>query len=76
MPTDTTCRADVASATGAHPDPTAHHGWQALAAASLGRLLSDSELATAQAVPADTALDLLFPHLTDAARHEALWALG
>jgi hypothetical protein len=50
-------------------------GWQALAAASLGRLLTGPELAAAERLPVDLSLDLLFPHLGDAARHEALWAL-
>jgi hypothetical protein len=52
------------------------HGWQALAAASLGRLLSDAELAAAQHLPVAIALDLLFPDLDDAARHEALSTLA
>jgi hypothetical protein len=51
-------------------------GWQALAAASLGRLLSDAELAAVEHLPVDIALDLLFPHLDDAARHEAMSTLG
>ena len=51
-------------------------GWQALAAASLGRLLSDAELAAVEHLPVDIALDLLFPHLDDAARHEAISTLG
>jgi hypothetical protein len=51
-------------------------GWQALAAASLGRLLSDAELAAVEHLPVDIALDLLFPDLDDAARHEALSTLG
>jgi hypothetical protein len=51
-------------------------GWQALAAASLGRLLSDAELAAAEHLPVAIALDLLFPDLDDAARHEALSTLG
>jgi hypothetical protein len=50
-------------------------GWQALAAASLGRLLTGPELAAVERLPVDISLDLLFPHLGDAARHEALWAL-
>ena len=56
--------------------PAHHEGWQALAAASLGRLLSDAELAAVEHLPGDIALDLLFPHLNDAARHEALSTLG
>jgi hypothetical protein len=51
-------------------------GWQALAAASLGRLLSDAELAAVEHLPVDVALDLLFPDLDDAARHEAMSTLG
>jgi hypothetical protein len=51
-------------------------GWQALAAASLGRLLTDVELAAVEHLPTDIALDLLFPDLTAEARHEALSALG
>jgi hypothetical protein len=56
--------------------PDEHDGWQALAAASLGRLLSDAELAAVEHLTADIALDLLFPDLNDAARHEALSTLG
>lgn len=51
-------------------------GWQALAAASLGRLLSETELAAVEHLPVDIALDLLFPHLDDPSRHEALSTLG
>jgi hypothetical protein len=50
-------------------------GWQALASASLGRLLTDTELAAVERLPTELALDLLFPDLPDAARHEVLWAL-
>ena len=50
-------------------------GWQALAAASLGRLLSDAELAAVEQLPVDIALDLLFPDLDDPSRHEALSTL-
>jgi hypothetical protein len=56
--------------------PADHEGWQALAAASLGRLLSDAELAAVEHLPVDIALDLLFPDLNDAARHEVLSTLG
>lgn len=56
--------------------PSDHDGWQALATASLGRLLSDPELAAVEHLPAEIALDLLFPDLDDAARHEALATLG
>jgi len=51
-------------------------GWQALAAASLGRLLSDAELTAVEHLPVDIALDLLFPDLDDAARQEAMSTLG
>jgi hypothetical protein len=53
-----------------------HEGWQALASVSLGRLLSDTELAAVERLPTELALDLLFPDLPDPARQEALWALG
>jgi hypothetical protein len=65
-----------APASALEPDLYDHDGWQALAAASLGRLLTDTELAAVQHLPTELALDLLFPDLPDAARHEALWALG
>lgn len=51
-------------------------GWQILAEASVRRLLTDAELAAVHHLPVEIALDLLFPDLDDAARHEALWALG
>ena len=50
-------------------------GWQALALATRGTLLTGAELAAAELLPIEAALDLLFPGLDDAARHEALWAL-
>jgi len=50
-------------------------GWQALAIATRGAALSGPELAAAEMLPTEVALDLLFPDLDDAARHEALWAL-
>jgi hypothetical protein len=53
----------------------AAEGWQALALATRGALLSGPELAAAELLPVDIALDLLFPDLDDASRHEALWAL-
>jgi hypothetical protein len=53
----------------------AAEGWQALALASRGALLTGPELAAAEVLPVDIALDLLFPDLDDAARHEAMWAL-
>jgi hypothetical protein len=57
------------------PDMADIDGWQALAVASLGRELSGPELAAVEHLPVDVSLDLLFPDLDDAARHEALWAL-
>ena len=51
-------------------------GWQALAAATLDRMLTDTELAAVERLPTELALDLLFPDLPDAARQEALWALA
>lgn len=53
-----------------------YNGWQALAVASLGRLLTDTELAAAEHLPVGIAVDLFFPHLDDASRHEALSTLG
>ena len=53
----------------------AAEGWQALALAVLDRELTGPELAATERLPVETALDLLFPDLDDAARHEALWAL-
>ncbi len=50
-------------------------GWQALALALHGAPLSGPELAAAELLPTEVALDLLFPDLDDAGRHEALWAL-
>lgn len=84
--TETTCRPDpatipppAASTPAATDEPTrsidAVEGWQALALAVLDRELTGPELAAAERLPADIALDLLFPGLDDAARHEALWAL-
>jgi hypothetical protein len=57
------------------PDIVLVDGWQALAVASLGRVLTDPELAAVEHLPVAIGLDLLFPDLDDAARHEALWAL-
>jgi hypothetical protein len=51
-------------------------GWQALAVATLGRELTRAEHAAVEALSTEHALDLLFPDLPDAARQEALWALG
>ena len=84
--TETTCRPDpapIAPPAAATPPATdeparsieAVEGWQALALAVLDRELTGPELAAAERLPADIALDLLFPDLGDAARHEALWAL-
>jgi hypothetical protein len=65
-----------------HPQPAdagelveAAEGWQALALATRGARLTAPELAAAEMLPPDAALDLLFPGLDDAARAEALWAL-
>lgn len=78
MSNDTTCAPGraVAPQTPERPDDEARDGWQILAEASLARLLTDAELAAVHHLPAEIALDLLFPDLDDAARHEALWALG
>jgi hypothetical protein len=57
-------------------DVDAWEGWQALAVATLGRQLTRAEHAAVQALSTEHALDLLFPDLPDAAREEALWALG
>lgn len=65
-----------ASATLAEVDPALYDGWQALALATRGRPLTETELAAIDRLPAALSLDLLFPDLGDAARHEALWALG
>jgi hypothetical protein len=84
--TETTCRPDpapIAPPPAATPPATderarsieAVEGWQALALAVLDRELTGPELAAAERLPADIALDLLFPDLDDVARHEALWAL-
>jgi hypothetical protein len=56
-------------------DLGAAEGWQALALAVLDRELTGPEVAAAERLPVDVALDLFFPDLDDAARHEALWAL-
>ena len=53
----------------------AAEGWQALALATRGVLLTGPELAAAELLPVEVALDLLFPDLDDASRQEALWAL-
>jgi hypothetical protein len=78
----TTCTAPTATPTTAPvevPEAVAGEtleGWQLLAMASLGRLLTTAELAACEQLPAELALDLLFPGLHDAARHEALSTLG
>jgi hypothetical protein len=51
-------------------------GWQALALAELRRPLTPAESVLTRTLPVEDALDRLFPRLSDAARHEALWALG
>lgn len=58
------------------PDIAELDGWQALAVATLGRLLTRTELAALDHLPVELGLDLLFPGLGDAARHEALSTLG
>ena len=71
---------DGAETTVPAPDPVAalaaEEGWQALALAALGRSLGEAELAAVHHLPVAIALDLLFPDLDAAARHEAMWALG
>ena len=57
------------------PALEAAEGWQALALAVHDRELTGPEMAAVERLPADVALDLLFPDLDDAQRHEALWAL-
>lgn len=57
-------------------DSDAAEGWDALALAELGRPLTPAEHALTLSLSVEDALDRLFPRLSDAARHEALWALG
>ena len=79
MTPTTTCTAPTATPATAPveaPEAAALEGWQLLATASLGRLLAPAELAACEQLPAELALDLLFPGLGDAARHEALSTLG
>lgn len=57
-------------------DADAAEGWDALALAELGRPLTATEHALTRSLPVEDALDRLFPRQSDAARHEALWALG
>lgn len=78
MPEEITCDAGCAVSTlpPAAAGSETEDGWQILAEASLRRLLTDAELAAVHHLPVEIALDLLFPDLDDAARHEALWALG
>lgn len=75
-----TCDAPVGTVPADHavvrPRPEAAEGWEALALAELGRLLTPAELDVAHTLPAADVLDRLFPGLCDAARHEALCALG
>ena len=54
----------------------AAEGWDSLAQAELYRPLTSAEHDLARSLPVEEALDRLFPELSDAARHEALWALG
>lgn len=51
-------------------------GWDALALAELGRPLTPAEHALTRSLSVEDALGRLFPRLSDAARHEALWALA
>ena len=67
---------DTGSGTDLGDRVAAAEGWQALALAAHGVPLTGAELAAAELLPAEVALDLLFPDLDDAARQEALWALG
>lgn len=57
-------------------DTDAAEGWDALALAELGRPLTPAEHALTRSSSVEDALDRLFPRLSDAARQEALWALG
>ncbi|HEX6423331.1 MAG TPA: hypothetical protein VFZ79_07610 [Acidimicrobiales bacterium] len=62
---------------GAGPaDARAAEGWQVLALAELGRPLTEAEAAATERLAAEHVVDLLFPGLSDAARHEVLSALG
>lgn len=62
---------------GAGPaDARAAEGWQALALAELGRPLTEAEAAATERLAAEHVVDLFFPGLSDAARHEVLSALG
>jgi hypothetical protein len=72
---DTDTTTDTGSVTDLGDRVAAAEGWQALALAAHGVPLTGAELAAAELLPADVALDLLFPDLDDAARQEALWAL-
>jgi len=86
MTIDTTCTdipatLDVAGPDDDHFGPGADdtclaEGWQALALAELGRPLTDAEAAVTERLAAEHVVDLLFPGLSDAARHEVLSALG
>jgi hypothetical protein len=75
-PPATTARNTAARPAGHElPDIALLEGWQALAVASLGRLLTGPELAAVEHLPVEISLDLLFAELDDAARHEALSTL-
>ena len=80
MTLHSTCDAPVttvpADHAGVRPGPEAAEGWEALALAELGRPLTPAELGLTRTRPAEDVLDRLFPRLSDAARHEALCALG
>jgi hypothetical protein len=51
-------------------------GWHLLALANYERPLTPAEVKVVERLPAADAVDLLFPGLPDAAKQEALWALG
>jgi hypothetical protein len=83
MTLHSTCDAPVevpappeATVADAHPDTDAADGWDSLALAELRRPLTPAEHALNRSLPVEEVLDRLFPELSDAARHEALWALG
>ena len=92
MTVDTTCTDTACIDSLATPDPPVSpaaglfdtgpaptwfaEGWQALALAELGRPLTEAEVAATQRLAAEHVVDLLFPGLSDAARHEVLSTLG
>ena len=78
MTPPTTCTATAPAPVAAAEVAAAEvlEGWQLLAMAELGRRLTAAELAACEQLSVDLALDLLFPGLGDAARHEAMATLG